>query len=405
MEMESLKILVINAGSSSLKFRLFDMPSEDVVCAGVVERIGMEGAAVHYTIGPGQSMQQKELPVSVADHSEAVRQVATLLCKGKQAIVEGPDSIAMVGHRIVHGGEYYATATVITAAVKEKIKQLFPLAPLHNPVGLRCIEVAEAFFPVARQVAVFDTAFHHHLPAVAARYAIPHALYNNDKIRTYGFHGISHKYVTAKAREYLQKDDARMISIHLGNGCSMAAVRGSNALDTSMGFSPLSGLVMGTRSGDIDPEVVLYLQNHAGLSVDYIDTLLNKQSGLLGICGHSDMRDVHKAAAAGNADAQFARELYAYRIRKYLGAYAAVMNGLDAVIFTAGVGEHDPVIREMVCRDLDFFHIVLDKEKNRQKAGDVQEINNADGVVKVLVIPTNEELEIARQCFTLPPVV
>ncbi|HEX2847642.1 MAG TPA: acetate kinase [Chitinophagaceae bacterium] len=391
-----MKILVINAGSSSVKFRLYRMPEETQLCSGVAERIGDERSYIHFTIGDDPEVN--ELNVPVADHAEAVRQVVLLLCNSGHGIIRDPLEIKIIGHRVVHGGEYFSTAVEITKETKEKIRQLFSFAPLHNPVNLRCIEVTEAFFPSAKQVAVFDTAFHHQLPQVAALYALPLTYYKNDKIRVYGFHGISHKYVTRKASEYLNKPDAKLISIHLGNGCSIAAVQEGRSMDISMGFSPLSGLVMGSRVGDIDASVVLHLQTQCGLNADYVNTLLNKQSGLLGLTGHGDMREVHKAAANGDKDARFACELYAYRIKKYIGAYAAVLNGLDALIFTAGVGENDGQIREMVCSGMEFLAIDLDKKKNKMNA---TEINTKNAKVKILVIPTNEELEIARQSIPL----
>jgi acetate kinase len=386
-----MKTLVINTGSSSLKFRLFDMPSEQVLCSGIAERIGEEQSSIQYTHAADGADKTRTIQQRVADHAEALRQVVSVV---------GGD-VEMVGHRVVHGGDHFSAPTLITSAVKETIKQLFSFAPLHNAVSLRCIEVSTAFFPAAKQVAVFDTAFHHRLPPQAARYALPNTYYKNDKIRAYGFHGISHKYVTEQAMTYLQNPDARMISIHLGNGCSIAAVRGHESLDTSMGLTPVSGLVMGTRSGDIDPSVVLHLMTQSGLSAEYLDKLLNKQSGLQGITGHSDMRDVHKAAAEGDPEAQFACELYAYRIKKYIGAYVAVLNGVDALIFTAGVGEHDSVIREMVCSDLEWLQLRLDPALNALSSTELREINIKDSKTKILVIPTNEELEIARQCVTV----
>lgn len=394
-----MKILVINAGSSSLKFRLYNMPEETLLCSGAAERIGEEKSYIHFTLG--ENPEVNELHVPVTDHAEAVRQVVLLLCNQDNAIIKDPLEIKIVGHRVVHGGEYFSTAVQITKDVKEKIRKLFSFAPLHNPVSFRCIEVTEAFFPSAKQVAVFDTAFHHHLPEVAARYALPVAYYKNDKIRAYGFHGISHKYVTEKARQYLQKPAVKLISMHLGNGCSMAAVHGDKSIDTSMGFSPVSGLIMGTRAGDIDASVVLHLQMQCGLNAEYVDTLLNKQSGLLGLTGYSDMREVHKAVANGDKEARFACELYVYRIKKYIGAYVAALNGLDALIFTAGVGENDAKIREMVCSEMEFLTIALDKEKNEQKVSGVHEISDKNARIKILVIPTNEELEIARQGYSL----
>jgi acetate kinase len=391
-----MKVLVINAGSSSLKFRLFDMPAEEILCAGIAERIGADKSSIHCSFFINGTEKKIEHHHPVADHADAVRQVALLLSHPSHPVIKEPSEIQVVGHRVVHGGDF-EEATLITPAVKEKIKQLFPFAPLHNPVSFRCIEVTTAFFPAARQVAVFDTAFHHRLPQVASQYALPPTYYKNDKIRAYGFHGISHKYVTTQARTWLQKPDAKIISLHLGNGCSVAAVQGEHSLDTSMGFSPVSGLVMGTRSGNIDPAVLLHLITQHGFSAEYIDTLLNKQSGLFGLTGHSDVRDVHKAAAAGNPEAQFALALYAYRIKKYIGSYVAVLNGLDALIFTAGVGEHDSAMRAMICDELSFLQISLDPAQNEQHTTSLREIQHNKMKVKILVIPTNEELEIARQ--------
>ena len=391
-----MKMLVINAGSSTLKFRLFKMPEEEILCTGIAERIGADKSSIQGTITINGTEQKIAHQQPVADHAEAVRQIARLLSHASHPVIKDPSEVEVVAHRVVHGGNF-EEATLITQAVKEKIRQLFPFAPLHNPVSFRCIEVATAFFPAAQQVAVFDTAFHHHLPQVASQYALPPSYYKNDQIRAWGFHGISHKYVTTQARTWLQKPDAKMISLHLGNGCSIAAVHGERSLDTSMGFSPVSGLVMGTRSGDIDPSVILHLITQHGFSTEYIDTLLNKQSGLLGLTGHSDMRDVHKAAAAGNPEAQFALALYAYRIKKYIGSYMAVLNGLDALIFTAGVGEHDSAMRAMICSDLSFLQISLDPARNEQPTTDIREIQDKKQPVKIMVIPTDEELEMARQ--------
>lgn len=392
-----MKILVINAGSSSLKFRLFNMPGEILLCAGIAERIGEERAYIHFTIGENREIKELHLPVG--DHTEAVKQVVALLGHRDNGILKDLSEIETVSHRIVHGGEFFSAATPITKDVKKKIRELFPFAPLHNPVGFRCIEVTEELLPRAKQVAVFDTAFYHPLPEVAVRYALPTSYYKNEKIRVYGFHGISHKYVTGKATEYLKHPDAKMISLHLGNGCSITAVKGSRPLDTSMGFSPMSGLVMGTRAGDIDASAILHLQTQCRLSAGDVETLLNKESGLLGLSGHSDMREVHKAAAKGDKEALFACELYVYRLKKYIGAYSAVLNGMDALIFTAGVGENDTIIRGMVCQGLDFLGFSLNEQSNKQDNGGLREINNSGSKIKILVIPTNEEVEMARQSY------
>jgi acetate kinase len=302
---------------------------------------------------------------------------------------------------VVHGGESFAAATPITAAVKAEIQRLSALAPLHNPANYVGIEVAERVFAQARQVAVFDTAFHQTLPEYAFRYALPTALYTEQRIRKYGFHGTSHQYVAAQAASYLEKPDAKLITIHLGNGCSMAAVRGGQSLDTSMGFSPLAGLVMGTRSGDIDPAVLLHLLGPLGYTSAQLTELLNRESGMLGLTGANDMRDISAALAAGDARARLAYDLYAYRIRQYIGAYVAVLNGVDAIIFTAGVGENDALVRTRVCENMEFFGLALDETKNQQRTPGLRELNQPQGRVKILVIPTAEELEIARQCAGL----
>jgi acetate kinase len=396
-----MKILVINAGSSSIKFRLYDMPSGKLVCSGLAERIGEEQSFIKCLIAVGDLEKTVENESPIVDHSEAIRQILAILMDPSNLVISNTKEIDVVGHRVVHGGETFSKATLVTNEVKEKIVQLFPIAPLHNPANYRCIEVTQHFFPDAKHLAVFDTAFHQTLPAKAFRYAIPESFYKKDKIRAYGFHGISHKYVTQKAREYLNKPQAKMISIHLGNGCSITAVEGDTALDTSMGFSPLNGLVMGTRSGDIDPSIIFHMATKLELSLEDINTVLNKQSGLTGLCNMNDMRDIRKAINEGNKDAEFACEIYAYRIRKYIGAYAAVLNGLDAIIFTAGVGENDTVMRELVCSNMEFLGISLDKKRNQLRVKDVLEINTEPSKVKILVIPTNEELEIAIQSYEI----
>jgi acetate kinase len=275
------------------------------------------------------------------------------------------------------------------------------LAPLHNPSAFHGIEIAEKIFSKAEQVAVFDTAFHQTMPAKAYRLAIPNAYYTDHNIRVYGFHGTSHKYVTGQAAAYLNKSGLKLISIHLGNGCSMAAVNDGKSVDTSMGFGPLSGLIMGTRSGDIDATVIFYLVNHLGYDIEEVSNLLNKNSGMLGLTGYSDMRDIKKAMNDGDENAKLAYDMYAYRIKKYIGAYAAILNGLDAIIFTAGVGENDALTRQMVCRDMDYLGLSIDLDKNNAYASGIREINQRGSKVKILVVPTNEELEIANQCFEL----
>jgi acetate kinase len=375
-----MKILVINSGSSSLKYQFFNMPAVTPLYTGMVERIGLVGS-------------------TVTNHKEALKLVLDAL--HEKGIIKSPDEVDLVGHRVVHGGEKFCGATEISPAVKEEIKSLSSLAPLHNQVSYTCIEVAEHTFPNARQVAVFDTSFHQTLPEHAYRYAIPKSYYDDYGIRVYGFHGTSHKNVSAQAMTYMNKPDAKLISIHLGNGCSMAAVESGKSIDTTMGFGPLSGLVMGTRSGDIDPSVVFHLIDQENFTVKEVSDLLNKKAGMLGMAGSNDMRDIHKFAAEGSEEAKLALKLYAYRIKKFIGAYAAVLNGVDALVFTGGVGENDRLMRAMVCESLEFLGIHLDVEKNQNLSGQLYEINQSDARVKILVARTHEEFDIASQCYEL----
>ncbi|UOR05521.1 acetate kinase [Hymenobacter aerilatus] len=397
-----MNIFVINCGSSSIKYQLFRWPTEQPVCSGLVERIGADNATItHKVFSEANDPTTQQLALALPDHEAGLREVVKLLTDPTAGVLHDPAEITVVGHRVVHGGEIFAATTFIDAEVKTEIRRLFALAPLHNPANLLGIEVAERIFPQAQQVAVFDTAFHQTLPEYAFRYALPEELYTEQRIRVYGFHGTSHKYVAEQATAYLGKPDARLITIHLGNGCSMAAVRGNKSLDTSMGFGPLAGLVMGTRSGDIDPSVVLHLLQELHYSPAQVSNLLNKESGMLGLTGFSDMRDITAALNQGDARAQLAYDLYAYRIRKYIGAYAAVLNGLDALVFTAGVGENDALVRQLSCQNLEFLGVQLDEAKNQTRAPGLREINRPESRVKVLVVPTNEELEIAQQCAAL----
>jgi len=396
-----MNILVINSGSSSLKYQLFKMPEKAPVCSGLVERIGIEGSFIKHTVYTNNKKHSIEETGFISNHGEALKQVLSLLTQGEYAVIVSPDDIAAVGHRVVHGGEHFSGPTIITDDVKHQIKKLFSLAPLHNPVNYKCIEVAEQTFVNAKQIAVFDTAFHQTIPEQAYRYAIPEWYYKEHGIRVYGFHGTSHKYVSEQAIKWLNKVDTKIISIHLGNGCSITAIRNGKSIDTSMGFGPLSGLMMGTRSGDIDPSVIFHLMEHSGYTLEQLSTLVNKQSGLLGVGGSSDMRDIRKMVSEGNAAAILALKLYAYRIKKFIGAYAAILNGIDAIVFTAGVGENDSNMRESVCSALDYLGIELDPGQNTAYYGELKEINKAGAKVKILVIPTNEEYEIAHQCFEL----
>jgi acetate kinase len=396
-----MNIFVINAGSSSLKYQLFKMPAEQPICVGLIERIGLPGSIITHKVFTGGQEKAVREELSLPDHQAALQEVVKLLTEPGTGVIQDPAEIDVVGHRVVHGGERFSDTTIITPEVKDQIKNLFHLAPLHNPGNFQGLEVAEKLFHKATQVAVFDTAFHQTMPEKAYRYAIPANFYTEHGVRVYGFHGTSHKYVAAKAAEYLDNPNAKVITIHLGNGCSMAAVKAGVCIDTSMGFTPLDGLIMGTRSGAIDASVVFYLASKVGLPMEQIDNLLNKKSGMLGLTGSSDMREVQKAREAGDPAAILAYEMYAYRIQKYIGSYAAALNGLDALVFTAGVGENDALTRELVCQNMEFLGIHLDASQNALRSASLREINTPASTTKVLVIPTNEELEIANQCCLL----
>lgn len=393
-----MNVFVINSGSSSIKYQLISMPEAKVLCSGLVDRIGLEGSKVDHKSFLPQGEVKKVLEIPVLHHSVGLQEVAKLLTDAEVGVISDPSKVEVVGHRIVHGGEKFASTQVITPEIKAKIKELFPLAPLHNPTNYLGIEVAESIFPHARQIAVFDTAFHQTMPAEAFRMAIPNELYTQHGIRAYGFHGTSHKYVSESAQEFLKKKESKLITIHLGNGCSMAAVENGNCVDTSMGLGPMNGLIMGTRAGDIDQSVIFYLIRELGYSLDEVNNLLNKKSGMLGLTGFSDMRDIGKLYHQGQPEAVLAYQLYAYRIKKYIGSFAAAMNGLDAIVFTGGVGENDQLTRSLVCEKMDFLGIQLDPEKNKLPNSGLREIQTDTSKAKILVIPTNEELEIARQC-------
>lgn len=394
-----MNVFVINSGSSSIKYQLISMPEAKVLCSGLVDRIGLEGSKVEHKSFLPQGEVKKVLEIPVPHHSVGLQEVAKLLTDADVGVISDPSEVEVVGHRVVHGGEKFASTQAITPEIKAKIKELFPLAPLHNPANYLGIEVAESIFPHARQIAVFDTAFHQTMPAQAYRMAIPNDLYAQNGIRAYGFHGTSHKYVSQRAEEFLQKNNSKLITIHLGNGCSMAAVEGGKCVDTSMGLGPMNGLIMGTRAGDIDQSVIFYLVRELGYSLDEVNNLLNKKSGMLGLTGFSDMRDIGKLYHQGQSEAILAYQLYAYRIKKYIGSFAAAMNGLDAIVFTGGVGENDQLTRTLVCEKMDFLGIKLDSEKNKLPNTGFRAIQAENSSVQILVIPTNEELEIARQCF------
>lgn len=396
-----MNVFVINSGSSSIKYQLIRMPEAETICSGLIERIGLEGSVItHKTFVNGENHSKKE-QIAIPDHAAGLKEAARLLIDKEIGVISSPDEIDVVGHRVVHGGESFSNTIIINDAVKAKIKSLFPLAPLHNPPNYLGIEVSEQVFKSAKQIAVFDTAFHQSIPPVAYRIAIPNEFYQKHGIRNYGFHGTSHKYVSAKAAEYLKKEDSKLITIHLGNGCSMCAVRNGECVDTSMGFGPMNGLIMGTRTGDIDQSVIFHMVKQLGYSLDDVNNILNKKSGMLGLTGYSDMRDVQTEISKGNKDAALAYEMYAYHIKKYIGAFTAVLNGLDALVFTAGVGENDSLTRQLATQQLEYLGIQLDQGKNKAGGKGIYEVNTNTSPAKILVVPTNEELEIARQCHAL----
>ena len=392
-----MKILVINSGSSSIKYQLIALPENQVLCKGLIERIGEENSIIHFK----SDVHNFDETLPIPNHQIGLEKIASLLLDQDRGVLKSADEIKAVGHRVVHGGSVFAKTTLINTEVKKVIKSLFSIAPLHNPPNLMGIEVSEKVFSAAQQVAVFDTAFHQTIPEVAHRFAIPNELYDKEHIRVYGFHGTSHQYVSKKGMALLGKKQSKIISIHLGNGCSMTAIKDGKSVDTSLGFGTMNGLMMGTRSGDLDQSVVLFLEQHLGYSSEEITTLLQKKSGMLGITGMSDLRDIEAAAEKGEKLPQLALAMNAYRIKKYIGSFAAAMNGLDALIFTAGIGENSDVVRKMVCSDLDFLGISLDDDKNLIRSKKMRALESVSSKVKIWVIPTNEELEIAEQTYQL----
>ncbi len=392
-----MKILVINSGSSSIKFQLIQMPDAMILAQGMVERIGLTGSKVE--LAANDQVFEDLSPIE--NHEQGLERVAELLLDNRFGLLKNSGEIDAVGHRVVHGGSSFSETVLITEEVKEKIKELFSLAPLHNPHNFKGIEVAETIFKNAAQVAVFDTAFHQTMPEEAYRYAIPEKFYLEHQIRAYGFHGTSHKYVSQEAISYLNKSDSKLITVHLGNGCSISAIKDGKSVEHSLGFGPMNGLLMGTRSGDIDQSVIFYLMDELGYSSKEVKKVLQEQSGMLGLTGYSDLREIEMKAQEGDRACNLALRMNAYRVKKYIGAYVAALNGVDAIVFTAGIGENSDIMRTLVCQELDYFGIQLDEEKNGVRSKDLREIQKASASVKILVIPTNEEIEIARQSFQL----
>ena len=396
-----MNILVINCGSSSLKFQLIDAQSEKLTAKGLCERIGIDGSRLVYTPAGGKKQITE---AEMKDHKEAVSLVLKTLTNPDYGAVKDLSEIGAVGHRIVHGGENFSKATLITDEVKKAIADCSDLAPLHNPANLIGIEACEALMPSVPMVAVFDTAFHQTMPEESYLYAIPYRYYRDYRVRRYGFHGTSHEYVSSRAAAVLGKpvEELKIIVCHLGNGASISAVKNGKCLDTSMGLTPLEGLVMGTRSGDIDPAIVEFIANKEGKSVSEVLRMLNKESGVYGLSDgfSSDFRDLEDAYEAGNENAKRAMEVYIHSVIKYIGAYTAEMNGVDAICFTAGVGENSPIIRDRILQHLMYMNITIDEVANH-KQGEEVVISNPGPGPKVLVIPTNEELSIARQTYAI----
>ncbi len=392
-----MKILIINAGSSSIKYQLLEMPSEQVLCQGIIERIGAKDAIFKYKTDVTDLDEVLDIP----SHKVGLTKIAEHLLDSKIGVIQNADEIEIIGHRVVHGGKTFSDTTLINEEVKNEIKALIPLAPLHNPHNLEGIILTEQIFPKAKLVAVFDTAFHNTIPVVAKKYAIANKFYEEHNIQLYGFHGTSHKYVTERTIVYIKKEKSKIITVHLGNGCSITAVKDGKSIDHSLGFAPSNGLIMGTRSGDIDHSLIFYLVNDLGYKLEDVTKLLIKESGMLGLTGYGDLREIEAQAEKGNTECQLALEMNAYRIKKYIGSYVAVLNGLDAVVFTAGIGENSNLMRKLVCNDMDYLGITIDASKNDIRSKELREINVENAHVKVLVIPTNEEIEIAQQAMEL----
>ncbi|MGI6678765.1 MAG: acetate/propionate family kinase [Dehalobacterium sp.] len=395
-----MKILVLNAGSSSLKYQLFDMTNESVLAKGLVERIGLEGSLL--THRPADK-DKKVINADIPDHTTAIKLMLDALTDTGHGVISSMDEIDAIGHRAVHGGSVFTESTIIDDEVVAKMEELIPLAPLHNPPGIAGIKACREIMPGLPQVAVFDTAFHQSMPEASYIYGLPYEYFEKYGIRRYGFHGTSHRYVSQRAAELMGEplEDLKMVTCHLGNGASLAAIDKGKVLDTTMGFTPLEGLMMGTRSGNVDPAIIRFIMEKENLTIKEVDELLNKKSGFLGVSGiSSDLRNVEEAASEGNYRAQLAIDMFYQKIVRFIGAFVAEINGIDVLIFTAGIGENSPEMREAVCSKLEFLCLFIDKEKNKFR-GEEREISTPGSKVKVFVIPTNEELMIARDTAAL----
>lgn len=391
-----MKILVINAGSSSLKYQLISMTEEIVLAKGLCDRIGIPGSLIKHKTNDGRSVTKE---IKMVDHKDAITSLINVLTHEEWGVIKSLDEIKAVGHRVVHGGEKFFKSVIIDDEVMNAIEECVELAPLHNPPNITGIKACQQVMHGVPQVAVFDTSFHQTMPKKAYIYALPYEFYKKYKLRKYGFHGTSHRYVSERAALLLGKpyDKVKLVTCHLGNGSSIAAVDCGRVIDTSMGFTPLDGLAMGTRCGTIDPAVVTFLMNKEGLSTDEMDVIMNKKSGVLAVSGvSSDFRDLDDAVEQGNERAALALEIFAYQVKKFIGSYACAMGGIDAIVFTAGIGENNPIIRSMVCEGLEFLGASINKEKNMTRGMEI-DISTDDSKVRVLVIPTNEELAIAKE--------
>ncbi len=397
-----MKVFVLNSGSSSIKFQLFLISERTVLASGIVEKIGEEKSQITYEIQAPKSIKNS-FEEQIPDHKTGMNRIVELLTDSTLGVLKDKSDVDVVGHRVVHGGEDFKKPALIDDKVLNAIKENSALAPLHNPANIVGIEVAREVFGSAKQVAVFDTAFHHTIPQQAYLYALPYELYSSLKIRRYGFHGTSHQYVAEKAAEMMNRElsSVNLITVHLGNGGSITAIKNGKSVDTSMGMTPLEGLIMGTRSGDIDPAIPFYICNNSDTSIDEVDQILNKKSGLKGICRQNDMREILAACDRDDSQAQLAVDMYCYRIKKYLGSYMAILGRLDAIVFTAGIGEHSAPIRNHICQGLEHLGIAIDKNKNEALKSGCRELQTDNYEVKILLIPTNEELKIALETENL----
>ncbi|WP_108062032.1 acetate/propionate family kinase [Poseidonibacter lekithochrous] len=390
-------VFILNAGSSSLKYQLMNPETTEVLASGLCERIGIDGRLVHEA---NETKTKKDLDMPT--HKEAIEIVLDVLTQGENKVINSIEDIDSIGHRVVHGGEYFSTSVLIDEDVVSKLKELIPLAPLHNPAHIIGIEICKELMPTKPNVAVFDTAFHQTMPASSFMYAVPYEDYKEHKVRKYGFHGTSHFYVSDQAKQMLNKEDSKVIVCHLGNGSSICAVRDGKSIDTSMGLTPLEGLMMGTRSGDLDPAVISYLMERKDMSANEMTNYLNKKSGLLGVSGiSSDLREIIEAAANGDERANTTIDMKCNRIKKYICSYAGMLEGVDAICFTAGIGENADLIRQRVCSGLEFMGVEIDNEKNQVRNDQNREINKETSKTKIFVIPTNEELVIAKDTYNL----